>query len=141
MDKLNFEMALDMYYDILEDQPKGVSSLSISFYEDWAGTEHTYILDSLYPTVDPRVHSLDTAHVVEHVSLPAKREDLTIEMIADLTEDLKVEFWSAYAKDIQESPRYEKAQKLKTRNENLMPETLQGLAELTTKLRGEDNDA
>lgn len=138
MDKVNFETALDLYYGILEDQPKGISSISISFYEDWAGEEHTYILDSLYPTVDPRVHSLDSGHVIEHVPLPAKREDLTIEKIEELTEDFKVDFWEAYTKVIEEAPRYEKPQLLQARDESLMPETLQSLKDLTAHLRGED---
>lgn len=138
MDKVNFEMALDQYYTFLEDQPKGVSSVSISFSEDWSGEEHMYTLDSLYPTIDPRVHSLDTAHVINHVPLPAKREDLTDEKIAELTEDFKVEFWEAYTKVIQETSRYEKPQLLQARDESKMPETLQSLKDLTAHLRGED---
>lgn len=92
---MSFEQALDFYLSLLEEQPEGISSVSISFYEEWTGEKHNYILDTLYPTVDPRVHSLATAHVVEHVDIPRKREELTEEVIAKLEAELAKEFATA----------------------------------------------
>lgn len=95
MEEMNFEQALDFYLSLLEDEPEGISSISISFYEDWTGEKHNYTLDTLYPAIDPRVHSLNTAYVIDHVELPRKREDLTDELVANLVVDFRQRFSEA----------------------------------------------
>lgn len=94
MEKINFEQALDQYYNIVT--VKGVeetlSSVSISFYEDWTGEENCYILDTMTDDIKPRLFSLDTAHMIKQFSLPKKRATVKLDA---LTEKVAKEFKEA----------------------------------------------